>query len=140
MLPLIVEFMNSPHTEKRAIASLQWRPPEEDGFSDLTNAIDSGICRAGFSPTGSDPSLTKETISRATVHLVLRPGREDLRRRIRELFLEGAIPRLRMRLNRAEEWTPPLPCWTLLRGTTSDFQRVAYKVLWGLEKLAPFFK
>ena len=132
--------MNSPRIKKRGIASLQWKPPEEDGFSDLTSAINSGVCRVAFSPTGSDPTLSKETISRATIVLVLRPGREDLRRRMRELFWEGAIPRLRMRFDGAERWAPPLPCWTLVRGTTSDFKCVAYKVLLCLGDLVPFFK
>jgi len=127
--------MNSPHPEKRQIASLQWRPPEEDGFSDLTNAIDSGVCRVMFSPREDDLSVSK-----ATIDLLTKPSREPLRRRMRELFYEGAIPRFRMRFDGAEERTPPLPCWTLVRGTTSDFRRVAYKVLRGQEDLAPFFR
>ena len=143
--PLIAELMNSPRIKKREIASLQWKPPEEDGFSDLTSAIDSGVCRVSFSPTGSDPTLSTATVSRAAISnarivLVLRPGRVDLRRRMRELFRGGAIPRFRMRFDGAEAWTPPLPCWTLVRGTTPDFQRVAYKVLLCLEDLSPFFK
>ena len=126
--------MNDIYDDERTIAAVTWQPPEEDTYSDLSDAIDDGVCRVVFASGDDQPN-----ISTARLYLEPKPDRARVRRRMRRMQVDGSIPRFRLRFDGADAFTPGLPVWTLFRGTRSDFQRVAYKVLARENELVPFF-